>query len=187
MNRQKYITAVKLHGPFGNRVRQLRNRIKGMLETPPANKELEKLKKVQAEQSRLVSLVPNALVSQVLSAESKSLDEFLEKLVRNGGQAERNMQKRLKGKGDKLVHAEKHGWSFRYKPPKRITELNLYAHRMKMMQLQGAIAARNAARAKKTMYQRFVAQKTEENKKLNADIAKMKAQLVSAFGGRTGS
>jgi hypothetical protein len=33
----------------------------------------------------------------------------------------------------------------------------------------------------------FFARKTEENKKLNADIAKMKAELVTAFGGRTGS
>ena len=188
MNRQKYIAAVKLHGPFGNRVRQIRNRIKGMLETPPGNsvqKGFEKLKKMQAEQSRLVSLVPNALVSQVLSAESESLDDFLENLVMSGGQAEVNKQRRLKGKGDKLVHAENHGWSFRYKPPRQITERNLYVHRIKMMQLQGElrrlVSARDAARSKKTMYQRFVAKKTDENKKLNTDIAKVRAQLTNEF------
>jgi hypothetical protein len=192
MNRQKYIAAVKLEGPFGNRMRQLTNKIKGILQTHPGNsdlnnlqKEMEKLNKAQSEQRRLISLVPNALMYQVLSAESDNLDDFLEKLAMNGGQAERNRQKRLKNKSDKLVHAEKHGWSFRYKPPRQITERNLYMHRIKMMQLQRElrrlVAARNDARSKKTMYQRFVAKKTGENKKLNTDIAKLRAQLTDEF------
>lgn len=175
--RQRYIAAVKLDGPVGNKMRMLRNKGQALMSPEPTNAQVEKIQKIQAEQQRLARLIPNSLVYDVLRAESNDLGSFLDKLVREGGQAERNRQRRLKGKGDKLVYAESHGWSFRYKPLQRITEPMLYGHIAQLAKLHRLLANRNEALRKKSVYQRLVAKKTEENKRLNSEIAMLKKLL----------